>query len=132
MRKLILAGLAMFLACGGGSGGGPVDPAARDFCLEYSNGVCRLAYICVDAAAQDAAFHARYGASMDTCWMAINKLCVSNQTGSNTFGPSCGPGKTVNQASATTCNDDLFSTSCVDWTTAQAGAGCEEVCNVLP
>jgi hypothetical protein len=117
----------MMLACGGGSGSGPTDPAASDFCLAYANGICRLAYICVDAADQDAAFHARYGASMDTCWMSINKLCASNQTGSNTFGPSCGAGKTLDQAASQTCIDDLFSMSCVDWKAAPAG-GCEGVC----
>jgi hypothetical protein len=95
-----------------------------DFCLQWANGVCRLAYLCVDAAAQDAAFHARYGTSTDNCWQGLEKLCTSNQT---TFGPSCGPGKMVNQAAATTCTDRVDTQSCVDWMATPAG-GCENVC----
>jgi hypothetical protein len=131
MRNLVFASVTMILGCGGAgatsSNAGPVDPAALDFCLAWANGVCRLAYLCVDTAAQDAAFRTRYGTGMDNCWQGLQKLCTSNQTGSQTFGPSCGPGKTVNQSSSKTCTDSLSSQSCVTWRAAQAG-GCEDVC----
>jgi len=48
----------------GGAGNGQVDPASLDFCLAWANGVCRLAYLCVDTASQDVAFHERYGTSI--------------------------------------------------------------------
>jgi hypothetical protein len=131
MKKLFLVAMATSIGCGGGSssngGNGPVDPASLDFCLQWANEVCRLAYLCVDSASQDDAFHARFGSSMDNCWQGIEKLCTSNQTGAQTFGPSCGPGKTVNQASSTACTDNLASELCGDWKAAPAGQ-CEAVC----
>jgi hypothetical protein len=132
MRKLVLAGVIVILSCSGGSSskdGGPVDPGALDFCLDYANSVCRLAYLCTDTAAQDATFHARYGASMDDCWQGIEKLCTSNQSGSTAFGPSCGPGKKVNDAAATVCADSLLSTTCTEWTATPSGAACQSVCS---
>jgi hypothetical protein len=132
MRKLALVSLLMLVGCGGGSSGskdtGPVDPDSLDFCLQWANGVCRLAYLCTDAAAQDATFHARFGASMDDCWEGLERRCTSNQTGSQAFGPSCGPSKTVNDAAAQTCNDGLDSQSCTTWTAAPAGP-CDAVCS---
>ena len=129
-RNLVVAGAMAMMACGGGSPSGgtaAVDPASLDFCIHWGNAVCRLAYLCVSAASQDAAFHARYGSSMDDCWQGLQKICTSNQTGAQTFGPSCGPGKVVNQTTAMTCTDNLDSESCVDWMNAQAG-NCNGVC----
>jgi hypothetical protein len=131
MRTLALAAAMSMTGCGGGSsnnnGTGAVDPASLDFCIHWANGVCRLAYLCVDASSQDATFHARYGTGMDSCWQGLQKLCTSNQTGAQTFGPSCGPGKVVNQALSMACTDDLDSQSCNTWMSAQAG-NCGGVC----
>jgi hypothetical protein len=129
MRKCVVVSWMVLLGCGGGSSSAPVDPASLDACLAWANGVCRLAYLCVDTAAQDAAFHARYGTGTDTCWEGLAKRCESNQAASGAFGPSCGPGKTVNQAALTLCQDDLESMTCADWTAAPAG-GCESICGV--
>jgi hypothetical protein len=133
MRKLYLAGVVFGLACSssGGSSNGTaaVDPAALDFCIQFGNEECRLAYLCVDSGSQDAAFHARFGKSQDDdCWQTVQKRCTSNQTGSDSFGPSCGPGKIVNPDSASACTDSLASESCADWTAAPAGA-CAAVCS---
>ena len=128
MRRLALLGFVAFLGCGSsGGGGGAVDPGALDACLAWANGVCRLAYLCVDPANQDAAFHARYGSSDQTCFDALMKRCQSNQTGSGAFGPSCGPGKVVNQSAVTTCQGTLDSLACTDWTAMPSG-GCEGIC----
>ena len=131
MGNLAVAGaMAMMGACGGGSPSGgtaAVDPESLDFCIHWGNAVCRLAYLCVNTASQDAAFHARYGSSMDDCWQGLQKVCTSNQAGAQTFGPSCGPGKVVNQTTAMTCTDNLESESCADWMNAQAG-NCNGVC----
>jgi hypothetical protein len=130
MRSLTLASVMVVVGCGGGSNSTEekVAPESQDFCLDYANGVCRLAYLCTDATSQDAAFHARYGSSLDDCWQGLEKLCTSNQSGSNAFGPSCGPGKTPN-ASGMTCTDGLQSQTCVDWMTTPAGPGCAGVCS---
>src|SRR5262245_25621215 len=100
MRKLGLAWLVLGLGLGCSSssdkGSAAVDPAAGEFCLDWANDVCRLAYLCVATTAQDAAFHARYGASQADCWEPLAKRCLSNQSGSDAFGPSCGPGKKLN------------------------------------
>lgn len=131
MRKFVFASVVIALGCGGGStkneGTGAVDPNSLDFCLQWANGVCRLAYLCTDATSQDAAFHARFGASQDTCWEGLEKLCTSNQSGSQAFGPSCGPGKVVNTGAAQTCTDNLDTQSCATWQAAPAGA-CDAVC----
>jgi hypothetical protein len=131
MRKLALATMIVILGCGSSSkkDAGPVDPDSLDFCINYGNGICRLAYLCTDASAQDAAFHARYGASMDNCWEGIQKVCTSNQSGSSAFGPSCGPGKTVNDAAAMVCSDSLQSATCTEWMAAPSGAACQTVCS---
>jgi hypothetical protein len=121
----------VFVGCGGSGSKKPaekVDPASEGFCLDYANSVCRLAYLCTDATTQDAAFRARYGSSLDDCWQGIEKLCTSNQSGSTAFGPSCGPGKTVN-ASAMACTDGLQTQTCVEWRTTPAGTGCQGVCS---
>jgi hypothetical protein len=131
MRIYAFASLAITLGCSSSSstsGTGSIDPAAQDFCLQWANDVCRLAYLCVDAASQDAAFHARYGTSLDNCWNGIEKLCTSNQSGSQTFGPSCGPGKKVDTTTAQACSDTLAAESCTEWTAAPAGA-CGGVCS---
>jgi len=134
MQKLDAGGWGLVLAlaftsgCGGNGsdqGSASVDPATLDFCLHWANGVCRLAYLCVDASAQDAAFHARYGKSQDDCWQSVEKYCTSNQSGG--FGPGCGPGKKVNSTAANACTDDLDTDSCVDWAAAPGGA-CDAVC----
>ena len=127
MRKLVLVPLLLAAGCGGGSASGTVDPASEDFCLHWANAVCRLAYLCVDATSQDAAFRALYGTGTDTCWSGLEKRCTTNQTGSQAFGPSCGPGKKVNQTASQTCTDTLDTQSCVDWTAAPSG-GCDSVC----
>jgi len=127
MHKVALGFLMMVVACGGGSSA-PVDPASLDACLAWANGVCRMAYVCVDTAGQDAAFHALYGTGSDTCWEGLSKRCQSNQPTSSAFGPSCGPGKTVNQATLTLCQDNLDGMACADWTAAPAG-GCEGICS---
>jgi len=133
MRKLALAGVVLVLGCGGGGSSnksaGTVDPASLDFCIDYGNGVCRLAYLCTDTTTQDAAFHSRYGTSLDDCWQGIQKLCTSNQSGSNAFGPSCGPGKQVSSASATACTDGLQSQTCDEWAVTPAGIDCQAVCS---
>jgi hypothetical protein len=126
MRKAKLMMLAILAGCGGGSGG-QVDPASEDACLRWANGVCRLAYLCVDSAARDAAFLALYGPDSDNCFQGLLGRCTSNQSVGNAFGPSCGPGKTVNQSALQTCDDNLMSLSCVDWGAAPAG-GCEGIC----
>jgi hypothetical protein len=137
MRKLGLAWLLLGLGCSGGGGSdkgnAAVDPAAQDFCIDWSNGVCRLAYLCVDAGAQDAAFHARYGASQDKCFDTVQKLCTSNQSGSQAFGPSCGPGKKVNSTAASLCTQNLEIETCTEWMAAPDGAcgsACSSVGNV--
>jgi hypothetical protein len=127
MRRLAWLALIAVSGCGGGSkSGGAVDPGALDACLAWSNGVCRLAFLCVDATAQDATFKARYGADMDACFMKLMARCQSNQSG-DVFGPSCGPGKVVNQTALQTCKDDLQTLSCVDWTPSPAG-NCAAIC----
>jgi len=129
MLKLCLAGVVLLLGCSSDKGSAaPVDPASEDFCLHWANAVCRLAHQCVDAGAQDAAFHARYGANMGDCWQSIEPLCTSNQSGSQTFGPSCGPGKKVNDALANACTDALESESCALWTATPDGP-CDSVCS---
>jgi len=135
MRKLYLGGVvAMSVFAAGCSGSSSdqakatVDPASEDFCLHWANDVCRLAYQCVGAQAQDGAFHTRYGKSSDDCWQSVEKYCTSNQSGSQTFGPSCGPGKKVNSNAASACTDGLESTACAAWTVAPAGA-CDGVCS---
>jgi hypothetical protein len=128
MHKLGLVSTLMIVGCGGGGGSSaPVDPASLDACLAWTNGVCRMAYLCVDTAAQDAAFQALYGNGSDTCYDVLPKRCESNQPAGNTFGPSCGPGKIVNQAALATCTANLDSMSCTEWTTAPTG-GCENIC----
>jgi hypothetical protein len=67
MGKPRLTALVILAGCGGGSGG-QVDPASEDACLRWANGVCRLAYLCVDTAARDAAFFALYGPDSDNCF----------------------------------------------------------------
>jgi len=142
MRKLhaggvsfvLVAAAVLALGCSSDSGSdksnATVDPAVEDFCLHWANSVCRLAYLCTtDPSQQDAAFHARYGASQDDCWQSVEKYCTSNQTGSAAFGPSCGPGKQVNAAAATACTDGIDSSSCTDWK-AQPGGDCAAVCGV--
>ena len=128
MRSFYLAGVALLLGCSSDKGSAAVDPASEDFCLKWANDVCRLAYLCVDTGAQDAAFHSRYGASQDDCWQSVEKHCTSNQSGSQAFGPSCGPGKQVNDALANACTDGLESESCTVWTAAPAGP-CGSVCS---
>jgi hypothetical protein len=132
MRKLGLVGLVVGLGLGFGcsssdKGSGAVDPAAEDFCLQWANAVCRLAYLCVDAGAQDAAFHSRYGASKDDCWEGLEQRCKSNQSGSSAFGPSCGPGKKVNADFASACTQSLELETCAVWMSAPAGA-CDLAC----
>ncbi|HEX2674829.1 MAG TPA: hypothetical protein VHM25_28330 [Polyangiaceae bacterium] len=131
MRKLGLVGLVLGLGLGCSSssdkGSTAVDPAAEDFCLQWANEVCRLAYLCVDAGAQDAAFHARYGASKDDCWEGLEPRCKSNQSGSSAFGPSCGPGKKVNTDLASACTQSLELETCAVWMVAPAGA-CDLAC----
>jgi len=126
MRRWVLLALVSVFGCGGSKGGGAVDPASLDACLAWSNGVCRLAFLCVDAAAQDAAFQARYGADTDACFNKLMARCQSNQSG-DVFGPSCGPGKVVNQAALQTCQDDLDSLLCTEWTASPAG-NCAGIC----
>ncbi|HYJ07670.1 MAG TPA: hypothetical protein VEX18_01640 [Polyangiaceae bacterium] len=129
MRLVTLVGMVFVWGCGSSNKAAEkVDPASQDFCLDYANSVCRLAYLCSDASTQDDAFHARYGSSLDDCWQGIEKLCTSNQSGSTVFGPSCGPGKTVN-ASAMSCIDGLETQTCVEWMTTPAGTGCQGVCS---
>jgi len=125
MRKSGLCALLILAGCGDGSG--QVDPANEDACLLWANGVCRLAYLCVDSASRDAAFVALYGSSSDTCFQGLQKRCTSNQPAGNSFGPSCGPGKAVSQTSLQTCDNNLLSLSCADWQAAPAG-GCEDIC----
>lgn len=134
MRKLGVAWLVLGLGLGSGcsssdKGGGAVDPAAQDFCLHWANEICRLAYLCTDASAQDAAFHARYGASIDTCWDGLDKRCESNQTGSGAFGPSCGAGKKVNADFESLCTSTLESEACEVWMLAPSPTVCELVCS---
>jgi hypothetical protein len=133
MQKLAAIGALLMLGCSGSSSGdkGAIDPAAEDFCLQWANDECRLAYLCTDAAAQDATFHARFGSSMDDCWQGLEQRCKSNQNGSGAFGPSCGPGKSVNATAATACADNLPTQSCTTWTAAPAG-GCDAVCSSTP
>lgn len=126
MHKLGLMALAILAGCGG-AGGGQVDPAIQDACLLWANGVCRLAYLCVDTASRDAAFFARFGPDSDNCFQGLLERCISNQPAANAFGPSCGPGKSVDQTALQTCDDNLVSLSCVDWATAPSG-GCENIC----
>jgi len=131
MRALTFASVMVVVGCGGGGSNKAaeqVDPASQDFCLDYANSVCRSAYLCTDAAAQDAAFHARYGSSADECWQGVEKVCTTNQSGSSAIGPSCGPGKTPN-ASAMTCTDGLQTQSCVEWLATPAGTGCQGACS---
>ncbi|HEY0469488.1 MAG TPA: hypothetical protein VGC79_35105 [Polyangiaceae bacterium] len=132
MRTFILTSVVLALGCSSSgsdkSGTAAVDPAAEDFCLHWANGVCRLAYQCVDPGAQDAAFHSRYGASQEDCWQSVEKYCTSNQTGSGSFGPSCGPGKKVNDALSSACTDGLEAESCSAWTALPAGP-CDTVCS---
>src|SRR5437763_10322637 len=111
MRRLMVVCLVAMAGCGGSSGGGKVDPGALDACLAWTNGVCRLAFLCIDPSAQDAAFQARYGTTMDACLDKLLARCQSNQTG-QTFGPSCGPGKVVDQTAAQACQDRLETLSC--------------------
>lgn len=130
MRAFTLVSL-LVVGCGGGGSqqaAQKVDPASEDFCLEYANSVCRLAYLCTDESTQDAAFHARYGSSLDDCWQGIEKLCTSNQSASTAFGPSCGPGQSLN-ATAAACTDGLESQTCLEWQTTPAGTGCQGVCS---
>lgn len=134
MRKLGLAGLVLGLGLGCSSssdkGSATVDPAAEDFCLQWANDVCRLAYLCVDASAQDAAFHSRYGASKESCWEGLEPRCKSNQSGSSAFGPSCGPGKKVNDDLASACTQSLELETCAVWMVAPAGA-CDLACTAV-
>jgi hypothetical protein len=126
MRKHVFVSLMLVVGCGGGSSA-PVDPASLDACLAWANGVCRLAYACVDTASQDAAFHAQYGSASDTCWEGLAKRCQTNQPSSTAFGPSCGPGKTVSQTALALCEDDLQSMSCTEWKAMPAG-NCASIC----
>lgn len=129
MSKLFFTSLVLTLSCGGSKAdAGKVSDESLDFCLQWANGVCRLAYLCTDEAAQDAAFHSRFGASQDDCWEGLEKRCTSNQSGNSAFGPSCGPGKTVNSAAAQTCNDSIDTQACTTWSAAPAGP-CESVCD---
>jgi len=125
MGEARLMALVILAGCGGG--GGQVDPASEDACLRWANGVCRLAYLCVDTSARDAAFFALYGPDSDNCFQGLVGRCTSNQPIGNAFGPSCGPGKTVNQTALQICDNNLMSFSCVDWEGAPAG-GCESLC----
>src|SRR5947207_1050874 len=132
MRKSGIAWLVLGLSLGCSSSsdkGGAVDPAAGDFCIHWANEVCRLAYLCTDAAAQDAAFHARYGASNDSCWEGLEKRCETNQSGSTAFGPSCGPGKKVNADFESICTDTLQSEACALWMLTPSPTVCELVCS---
>ena len=126
MRKLGVAWLVLGLGLGCSSssdkGSAAVDPAAEDFCLQWANEVCRQAYLCTDASAQDAAFHSRYGASKDNCWEGLEQRCKSNQSGSSAFGPSCGPGKKVSTDLASACTQSLQLETCSVWSVAPAGA----------
>ena len=126
MSKPGLMAFVMLAGCGGGSGG-QVDPASEDACLLWANGVCRLAYLCVDTAARDAAFLALFGPDSGNCFQGLLERCTSNQPASDAFGPSCGPGKTVNQSAVQTCDDNLMSLSCADWVTTPSG-GCDSIC----
>jgi len=126
MRKPGILVLVIVAGCDGGGGGG-VDPASEDACLLWANGVCRLAYLCVDTAARDAAFLALFGPDSDNCFQGLLDRCTSNQPAGDAFGPSCGPGKTVNQSAVQTCEDNLMSLSCVDWVTTPSG-GCDSMC----
>jgi hypothetical protein len=130
MRKFDLAVVVLALGCSSASdkGSAAVDPASEDFCLKWANAVCRMAYQCVDAGAQDAAFHSRYGATKDACWQSLEPRCTSNQSGGQAFGPSCGPGKKVNDTLADVCTDALDIESCVSWNVAPAGP-CSAVCD---
>ena len=119
--------LALVLLVGCGGGDGQIDPASEDACLLWANGVCRLAYLCVDTASRDAAYLAMFGPDSDNCFQGLLKRCTSNQPASDSFGPSCGPGKTVNQTALQSCDSNLMSLSCVAWATARAG-GCENIC----
>jgi len=117
--------LAIFAGCGGG--GGQVDPASQDACLLWANGVCRLAYLCVDTSSRDAAFQARYGPDSDNCFQGLLGRCTSNQPADDSFGPSCGPGKMVSQTALQSCENNLLGLSCADWQGSTAG-GCENIC----
>jgi hypothetical protein len=131
MRKVVLAGLIAVAGCGSGKNDGStmIDPAAQGACLDWANGVCRLAYLCVDEASRDAAFQARFGTDSEACWMGLLNRCQSNQAGATAFGPSCGPGKTVNQAAAATCRTDLETLACTDWLVTPAG-NCGGICTM--
>ena len=55
MRRWVVLSLIAVSGCGDGSkSGGAVDPASLDACLAWSNGVCRLAFLCVDTPDRDA------------------------------------------------------------------------------
>src|SRR5262245_48540621 len=125
MRRMALLALVAIGGCGGGKGG-MVDPGALDACLVWTNGICDYAFTCVDASAQDAAFKARYGTSKDNCLDKMLARCQSNQTG-DVFGPSCGPGKVVNQTAVEACRDAFIGLACVDWMPAPT-QGCESIC----
>ena len=130
MRKIVLAGLIAVAGCGGkNDGSGTVDPASQSACLDWANGVCRLAYLCVDEASRNADFQSRFGADMEACWMGLLNRCLSNQSASSAFGPSCGPGKVVNQSAVTACRDDLDTLLCADWLVNQAG-NCSNLCTM--
>ena len=82
----------------------------------------------MDASEQDDAFQARYGKSQDDCWQGVDEYCTSNQTGSETFVPSCGPGKQLNSDLASACIDSLASETCDEWPATPAG-DCDSVCS---
>jgi hypothetical protein len=128
MRRWVVLALIAVSGCGGdgSKSGGAVDPASLDACLAWSNGVCRLAFLCVDTPARDAVFLGRYGADTDACFNKLMARCQANQSG-DVFGPSCGPGKVVNQAALQICQDDLDTLLCTDWTASQAG-NCLGIC----
>ena len=132
MRNLRLAWLMFGLGLGCSSGSDKstagADPASEAFCTQWANEVCRLAYLCVDASAQDAAFRARYGASKDDCWEPLANRCMSNQSGSDAFGPSCGSGKKLNTDLSNACTEALELETCSIWMLAPSG-GCELACN---
>jgi hypothetical protein len=125
-RSLLLSllGLTVLVACGGGPARND-DPAVLDACLEWSNEVCHLAAACVEPADWDSGIRARFGSSADDCYVKLLNRCQTNQT-SNPFGPSCGPGKVVDQAALDACVFDVYNVLCNTWTPDVGD--CQDVC----
>ena len=132
MRKLYSVGIlgvaALLLGCSSDGSSkqnaGTVAPASLDFCIDWANDVCRLAYLCVDPSDQSSDFKSHFGSTTEACQQNLLSQCTSS---SSSFGPSCGGGKVADPDLAGLCTELLESEPCSTWTSVPAGP-CNTVC----